>query len=304
MGIPSETSQEELSRRLGEAVMRGLSGLRDNVEKNGEITSSAIPYTVSLAACRLRHLGGGRHALDLLTAGDFRAYLLDKNGLRPLHLLPSGEISLTDPTATLGGRRIDLYHTEPFAILLLSGSACTVNAAEQQSLRSNPGLAWRYRMRLEASVLRILTSLSKESDFSARATQFFTGRACGRDSASGAILLRLGESPFSAFRADCLSRLRHLEDMIALLPDGYDPTRVPSLPSRVETEHSYIRRLLEQEQGLAERTADALRVLALEKLLAPTHPDEILPPPEDVPELRRLTFEDVEAIYRVYDAEN
>ena len=303
-GLPAEISHEELNRRLSDAVLRGLEGLRSNVGQDGESALSAHPYEVSLAVCRIRHLGGGRHALDLLTAGDFRAYLLDKNGLRPLRLLPTNEFSLGDLSSTLGGRRIDLYHTEPFAILLLSGSACTVNAAEQQSLRGNPGLAWRYRMRLEASVLRILTSLSQESDFSARATQFFTGRASGRDSASGAVLLRLGESPFSAFRADCLSRLRHLEDMIALLPDGYDPTRVPSLPSRVETEHSYIRRLLEQEHGLAERTADALRVLALEKLTSSSTSDEILPPPEDVPELRRLTVEDVEAVYRVYDAEN
>ena len=300
--LPTDISPDELGRRLGQVVLRGLGGLRTNVERGAETTSSAVPYSVALAVARMRHVGDGHHVLDLFTAGDFRAYLLDKNGLRPLRMPEGDEIALGESTTALASRRVDLYHPEPFAILLLSSSTCAVNAAEQQSLRTIPGLAWRYRMRLEANILRILTSLSKESEFGARAGQFFTGRANGRDSASGAMLLRLGDAPFSAFRSDCLARLRHLEDMIALLPDGYDPARVPALPTRVENEHNYIRRLLEQEHGLAERTAEALRALALEKLYAPA--SEELPLPEDVPEMRRLSFEDVDAIYRVYDAEN
>ena len=301
-GMPAEVTHSELSRRLGGAILRALAGLRDNFNREGVSEQDADLYTVSLAVCRIRHAGAGHHVLDLLIAGDYRAYLLDKDGLRPLRLPPSDGISPDGTPAPLTGRRVDLYHPDPFALLLLSGSACTVNAAEQQSLRSNPGLAWRYRMRLEANILRVVTSLSGDSDFGARAGQFFTGRACGRDSASGAMLLRRGDVPFSAFRADCLSRLRHVEDMIALLPDGYDPTRIPALPSRVENEHNYIQRLLSQEPGLLERTTEALRILALEKLSYPS--DEVPPLPEDVPELRRLSAEDIAEVYRVYDAEN
>ena len=301
-GMPAEITYSEMTRQLGQAVSRSLVGLRENCNRMGVPEQDAELYAVSLAVCRARYVGDGHHVIDLLVAGDYRAYLLDADGMRPLRLPDADEINPDGEPAPLAGKRIDLYHPDPFAILLLSGSACSVNAAEQQSLRSNPGLAWRYRMRLEASILRIVTTLASESDFGSRASQFFTGRACGRDSASGAMLPRRGDVPFSAFRSACLSRLRHVEDMIALLPDGYDPTRIPPLPSRVENEHNYIQRLLTQESGLLERTTEALRILAFEKLTCPS--DEVPPLPEDVPELRRLRFEEIEEVYRVYDAEN
>ena len=301
-GMPAEITYSEMTRQLGQAVSRSLVGLRENCNRMGVPEQDAELYAVSLAVCRAKSVGNGHHVIDLLVAGDYRAYLLDADGLRPLRLPDADEINPDGEPAPLTGKRIDLYHPDPFAILLLSGSACSVNAAEQQSLRSNPGLAWRYRMRLEASILRIVTALAGESDFGSRASQFFTGRAYGRDSASGAMLPRRGDVPFSAFRSACLSRLRHVEDMIALLPDGYDPTRVPTLPSRVENEHNYIQRMLTQEPGLMERTTEALRILAFEKLTCPS--DEVPPLPEGVPELRRLCFEDIEAVYRVYDAEN
>ena len=301
-GMPAETTYSEMNRQISQAVSRALSGLRDNFNRAEVSEQDASLYAASLAVCRARSVGGGHHVLDFLLAGDYRIFLLDKDGLRPLPISPASEIAPDDPSATLAGKRIDLYHPEPFAILLMSGSACTINAAEQQSLRSNPGLTWRYRMRREAGLLRIITALSGESDFGLRASQFFTGRACGRDSASGAMLPRRGDVSFSNFRTNCLARLRHVEDMIALLPEGYDPTRIPPLPSRVENEHNYIRRLLAQESGLLERTTDALRILAFEKLTSPA--SEVPPLPEDVPELRRLYAEDIEAVYRIYDAEN
>ncbi len=301
-GMPAEATHGEIARRLGEAIPRALAGLRANLGQDEVPPEDDTDLlSVSFAACRTKHLGDRHYTIDLFFAGDYRAYLLDKDGLRPLHI-PASEPLSFDTSPALTGNRFKLYHPDAFAVLLLSGSACAVNSADRQSLAANPGLAWRYRMRLEANILRILTALSKESDFGARATQFFTGRANGRDSASGAISVFRKDDSFSAFRADCLARLRHLEDMIALLPDGYDPTRVPSLPSRVENEHNYIRRLLTQEAGLSERTAEALRILALEKL---TSPDETAwPLPADVPHLRRLSPEDIADVFRIYDAEN
>ncbi len=301
-GMPWETTPNEVAHTLGESIPRSLSGLRERLTQDGIETTDASPYSVSFAACRAKRLSADHHILDIFIAGDYRAYLLDKNGFRPLRLPPSDDISAGSPSALIQSKRVDIRHPEPFAILLLSGSACAVNAAEQQALKANPGLAWRYRMRLETNILRIITSLSADSDFGTRAGQFFTGRAYGRDSASGAMILRLDGVPFSTFRTDCLARLRHVEDMVALLPDGYDPAKVTPLPSRAENEQNYIRRLLSQEQGLPERTTDALRILALEKLTVPS--DGSLPIPDDVSEWRRISREDIEEIYRIYDAEN
>ncbi len=301
-GTMAHAAFDEIARALGERLPVALAALRENLCLDGMTARDAELYEVSLAVCRLRDLGEGNYALDLFAAGDYRVYLLDASGLRPLRLPTASVISPEGERLPLTGRQVRLRHPSPFAILLLSGSACAVNAAEAQGLKENPGLAWRYRMRLEAHILRIMTALSRETDFGERAGQFFTGRANGRNCASGAMAIRCKSTPFSAFHADCLARLRHLEDIIALLPDGYDPNRVPTLPSRVETETNYIRRLIAQEQGLPERITDALRALALEKLYV--EPGDPVPLPEDVPDLRRLTRRDVAEIYRTYDAEN
>ncbi len=300
--VTDAASHEEMARRLGEAVPEALSALREHLCRDGLTARDAELYAVSLAVCRMKSLGGGSYTLDLFMAGDYRVYLLDAHGMRPLRLPHTSEIFPEGPILPMEGKQIQLRHPSPFAVLLLSGSACSVHATEAQALKENPGLVWLYRMRLEAGILRILTALSNEDDFGGRAGQFFTGRACGRESASGALSIWRGETSFSTFRSDCLTRLRHLEDMIALLPDGYDPARVPPLPSRVETETAFIRRMLSQEQGLLERTTDALRALALEKLYV--SPAEEIPLPEEVPELRRITREDIAETYRVYDAEN
>ncbi len=299
---PADASYDDVARRLGEDIPAALADLRENLCRDGLTARDADLYAVSLAVCRMKDCGNDRYDLDILVAGDFRVFLLDANGLRPLHLPPAAVLSPEGDRVPMTGKRVRLRHPSPFAILLLSGSACAANAAEAQNIRENPGLVWRYRMRREAHLLRILTSLSRESEFGDRAGQFFTGRASGRESASGAMAMRCGNASFDAFRADCLARLRHVEDMIALLPDGYDPAKVPPLPSRTETENNYIRRLITQEPRLSEQVTDALRALAMDKLHGAR--DESVPPPEDVPDLRRLTYEDVHAVYRVYDAEN
>ncbi len=307
-GILSEadedTTLDELSRRLGTEIPRALDGLREAICNDGLTSREAKLYEVSLGICRMQSVGNGNHLLDLFTTGNFNAYLLDANGLRPLQVDKAEDLSPECPNAPLVGKRLRLKHPEPFAILLLSGGASSVNAAEQRSLRESPGLIWHYRMRLEAYILRILTACVREEEFGERANRFFTGRSHGRDSASGSLLVSRGEISYPAFRSNCLARLRHVEDLIALLPDGYDPERVTRLPARAETENTYIRRLLVQERGLVSRVSEALRVLALHKLACLDKPGEVPPLTVDAPEFRRLSFEDIYEAYRLYDVEN
>ncbi len=300
--VGMEATRAEVAARLGEALPRALNGLRENICRDGLTARDAELYTAYLGVCRMLDRGNGTYILDWFATGDYRAFLLDCNGLRPLHLPTGAGMTPETPAAPLGGKRMILSHPSPFAVLVLSGSACDVIAVEEQSMKENPGLAWRYRMRLEANILRVITSCAREEEFGERAGRFFMGRANGRESASGAMAIFRGKTPFSSFRADCLARLRRLEDMIALLPDGYDPATLPRLPSRTETEHAYIRRLLSQEHGLAERTNDALCGLALKRLY--DQPTETLPPPEGVPDYRRLLPEDIATVHRIYDREN
>ncbi len=299
-----DTSFDELSRRLGTEIPHALDGLREAICNDGLTSRDAKLYEVSLGICRMQTAGNGNYLLDLFTTGHFSAYLLDANGMRPLHADQAEDLSPERPHAPLVGKRLRVKHPEPFAILLLSGGASSVNAAEQRSLRESPGLIWHYRMRLEAYILRILTACVREEEFGERADRFFTGRSHGRDSASGSLLVFRGETSYTTFRSDCLARLRHVEDLIALLPDGYDPERVTRLPSRAETENTYIRRLLVQERGLVSRVSEALRVLSLHKLEHLYEPADVPPLTIDAPEFQRLSTEDIYQAYRLYDVEN
>ncbi len=296
------TSHEKMAARLGRALPAALNRLRENICRDQVTARDAELYTASVGICRITDTGGGTYTLDWFAAGDYQAYLLDSNGLCPLPVPHTAGITPEGDGSPLWGERIRLAHPTPFAILLLSGSAVAVNALEMQSVREHPGLAWRYRMRLETNILRIFTSCVLEDEFAERAARFFMGRANGRESASGAMALFCGDASFASFRAECLARLRRLEDTIALLPEGYDPDTVPRLPSRTETENAYIRRLLSREPGLAERTTDALCALALQRLRGTAEAD--IPLPKGVPDYRRLLSADVEATFRAYDSEN
>ncbi len=296
--VPRKT----LASRMGASVSGALNALREYICCDRLTARDDQLYTASLAVCRMMTRGEGTYILDWLVAGDYRAFLLDSDGLRPLHLPQTGGISPEIGTPP-DGKRIVLHHPAPFALLLLSGSACEVSATEEQSRRENPGLVWLYRMRLEANLLRILTACGRVTDFGDRAGRFFTGRANGRESASGAMAYFGEGASFAEFRADCLARLRHLEDLIALLPDGYDPSAAHRMPSRAEAENAYIRRLLARERGLSERTSDALCALALKRLHGAA-PEEAVPPPADVPDYRRLLPGDITETFRIYDREN
>ncbi len=307
-----DTSFDELSMRIGTEVPCALYELREVVSHSRFPAFENDPFAVSLGVCRLQHKGDGAYMLDIFTAGHYNAYLVDADGMRPIDtpsapiLSPEGvtssEVSVADERA-LVGKRIHLHHPAPFSILLLSGGATALNAAEERNLHVSPGLIWHYRMRLEAYLLRLLAACTQESEFEERASRFFTGRLQGRDSASGALLFVPGNGSFGSFRSDCMARLRRVEDLIALLPDGYDPARVTELPSREETEQGYIRLLLTRDSELVRRVNLALRDLALAHIADMNKRDR---PDKETGSLpfNGLSHEAVYEIFRLYDAEN
>lgn len=300
-GEAREASFEQTCRLLGREISKGLSRLRDILGRDGSAEGDSIYYTVSLGACRVASVGEGGYVLDIFSAGDFRVFLLDRDGLSPLWLTDTPVLS-PDAEIIPTGRSLRLYHPEPFAILLLSDSVCALPAAEMRALRENSGLVWRYRMRLEDQLLRLITSCVREQEFGERAAHFFTGHSRGRDSASGGMMLLRGEASYEVFRSLCDDRLSGLESMISLFPEGYDPNRPPVLLSREDMEREYIRQLLTKEPGLLDRVSEGIRQGALQKLRQGQEGD--VPPPPDVPAYHRLSYGEVWETFRRYDREN
>lgn len=300
-GAAKGASFEQTCLLLGSEIPKKLSRLRETICGDGFSEGDSIFYTVSLGACRVIPAGNGNYSIDIFSAGDFRVFLLDRDGLHPLWLTDSPVLS-PDTNITPTGRSLRIHHPEPFAVALLSDSVCAMNPPEIRALRENPGLIWRYRMRLEDQILRLITACVREQEFGERAARFFTGRSRGRDSASGAMLvLREGVS-YEVFRSICGDRLARLENMISLFPEGYDPANVPVLPSREAVELDHLQRLLSRETGLSDRAAEAIRQCAVQKLREGK--DGHTPPPADVPAYRRLSYEEVWNTYRRYDREN
>ncbi len=293
-------SFEQTALLLGNEIAKGLDALRSTV--SGDSMFTAIDedelFSVSLGICRLSTNNNEDFAVDIFTAGDFRIFLVDSQGMCPLWSSDASTLSPDDPRP-LDGRTWHLYHPEPFAILLLSGNLSDAGMPDARRLRESPNLIWRYRLRLEESILRLITAGIHIREFGERAARYFTGRTGGSDSATGAMLLSSADE--ETFRSLCSTRLRRVEDMVDLLPEGYDPTNTAALPTRLEVEETYIRRLFEREAGLSTRVADALREAALQKLAGGAVIEASAP---DAPDYRRLTYADVAPIYRLYDAEN
>jgi hypothetical protein len=300
-GTAKGASPEQTCALLGDEIPQKLARLRETICDDGLTARDGVYYTVSLGICRITNHGDGNYTLDIFSAGDFRVFLLDGQGLHPLWLTDTPVLSPDSPSVPRV-KSMELHHPEPFGILLLSDSACAINAAEHRALRETPGLIWRYRMRLEDYFLRIITSCVREQEFGERAARFFTGRSHGRESASGAMAILRGDASYEVFRAACQARLARLEDMISLMPEGYDPVSVVEQIPRDDMEKNHLRRLLDGEAGLSDRVAEALRLCALEKLQKGAQPES--PLPEDVPAYCRLSFEEVWSVYRRYDEAN
>lgn len=300
-----EASFEQTRVMLTDELLRNMKAFRNSFRnEDGKLLWADDFFSISLGICRVREAGGGDYTADVFSAGDFSLYLLDAEGMAPLWSTVTPVFSCTSTEGELlTGKTVRFHHPEPFALLLVSESVWGLNASESRSLRSNPGLIWRYRMRLEDYFLRLITDCVREYEFGNRAVHFFMGRSHGHDSASGAMtILRDGVS-YEVFRLLCQNRLSALSEMTELLPDGYDPRNIPKPGSRTEIELNYLRQLLERDAELTTRVMDALRLSTVEKLRKGAAAEPI-PLPENVPDYARLEWEELYRTYRVYDCEN
>lgn len=300
-----DASFEQTRVMLTDGLRRNMKAFRNSFRnEEGKLLWSDDFFTVSLGICRIREAGGGNYTADVFSAGDFSLYLLDATGMSPLWCTETPFFSCVDRgEELLAGKTVRFHHPEPFALLLISESVWGVNASEMRSLRSNQGLIWRYRMRLEDYFLRLITDCVREYEFGTRAVHFFMGRSHGHDSASGAMtILRDGVS-YEVFRLHCQNRLSVLSELTELLPDGYDPHNIPHPETRTATELAYLRQLLERDSDLADRLVDALQSCTVDKLRKGPSAESV-PPPENVPDYTRLEWETVHRAYRVYDSEN
>lgn len=300
-----DASFEQTRVMLTDGLRRNMKAFRNSFRnEEGKLLWSDDFFTVSFGVCRIREAGGGNYTADVFSAGDFSLYLLDATGMSPLWCTATPFFSCVDRgEELLAGKTVRFHHPEPFALLLISESVWGVNASEMRSLRSNQGLIWRYRMRLEDYFLRLITDCVREYEFGTRAVHFFMGRSHGHDSASGAMtILRDGVS-YEVFRLHCQNRLSVLSELTELLPDGYDPHNIPHPETRTATELAYLRQLLERDSDLADRLVDALQSCTVDKLRNGPSAESV-PPPENVPDYTRLEWETVHRAYRVYDSEN
>lgn len=299
-GPAKGASVEQTCLLLQTALNRNISAFRDRLADD-QSTEEIDPvfFSVSMGICRFFSTEPDIYVVDLFSAGDFRVYLLDGQGMSPLW----DETTPVDIPLRFRAVRKTICHPEPFALILLSEGVFSLNTVASRSLHESPGMLWRYRMRLEEYFVRLFTDCIHDFEFSERATKFFTGRARGRSDASGAVAFLTGGASYEVFRSHCSTRLAELEKLTALLPDGYDSRRRPSLGSRVEVEQNYLQRMLEGNIGLSVRVSDAIRLSVME-MLERRGALSAEPPPDDVPNYNRIEWEMLYSTFRKYDQEN
>lgn len=299
-GSAKGASVEQTGLLLQAALNQNLATFRERLaEARGADEIDPAFFSVSMGICRFFASKSDTYVVDVFAAGNFRVYLLDEHGMSVLW----DETTPTDIPLRLRYERKEIHHPEPFALILLSEGVFTLNAVEGRSLQESPGMLWRYRMRLEEYLVRLITDGIHDFEFSERATKFFAGRARERSAASGAVAFITGSDSYEVFRSHCCTRLAELEKLIALLPEGYDSHRRPSLGTRVEIEQGYLDRLLKRSAGLSVRVSDAIRTMVTE-MLERQGPLSTMPPPEGVPGYKRIEWELLYHTFRKYDQEN
>jgi hypothetical protein len=299
-GPAKGASVEQTCLLLQTALNRNISAFRDRLA-DGQVTEETDPafFSVSMGICRFFAAEPDTYVLDLFSAGNFRVYLLDGQGMSPLW----DEATPVDIPLRLRAERKTIHHPEPFSLILLSEGVFSLNTTANRSLHESTGMLWRYRMRLEEYFVRLITDCIHDFEFSERATKFFTGRARGRSAASGAVAFLTDGASYEVFRSHCCTRLAELEKLAALLPEGYDRRRRPSPGSRDEVERNYLQRMLEGGVGLSVRVSDAIRLSVME-MLKRQGPLSTELPPDGVPNYNRIEWEMLYSTFRKYDREN
>lgn len=290
------------ARVLSDVLPDGIDVLRDVMRTAvGPRPGSEHFFSVSFCACRVNAAEQGIYDLDVFHAGDFSLYILDEQGMAPLYVCDSDELEPFE-TGGVSLEHIRLEHPEPFALFLLSGSVCNLSVKDFRTVQDRPGMIWRYRMRLEDQILRLVTAAGKEDELSERFERFFAGRAVGRDSASGAWMLLGGT--YDAFRTVCRTRLHRLEQLISLLPKGYDALSPTEQNPLFEAERAFVLSAFRTRPGLAERIMDAVSKRAA--LLLKEGGDL----PCETPDLAEreayptLTYDEVRRVFLSFDAKN
>ncbi len=296
-------SYEQTLLMLNSELRRSMHALRDRFVELEQVESIRnVFFEPSIGICRISEVGDGDFVADIFSAGDFRLYILDERGLAPLWSAETPVFSLEGEEG-LSGTSLRFHHPTAFAVLLVSESICALNAAEHRSMLLDPGLVWRYRMRVEHYFFRLLADCVREQEFGDRATRFFVGRSHGRDSASGAITILHDGVSYETFRLHCQTRLAALDRQMELLPKGYDPAGLPTLKPRSTVELSYLRHLLDQSPELTDRVANALRLSILNKLekVDDTGSDAVS---EEIPDYKRLDADEIRQAFYNLDSEN
>lgn len=285
----------EMTRRLPWAIDE----LRDIIrEETGPRPGSERFFSVSLGACRVTEAGEGTYHIDLFTAGDYSLYLLDRQGMRPLWNRAT-DLLMGDETSCVHAHRLTVEHPDPFALLLLSRSACEPSPADQRSMVDRPGLLWRHRMRLEDQYIRLLTSGADLAEVSEKAAHLLAGRCPGWDSVSGAVMICGGS--FAAFKSHCPERLTELENLIALFPEGYDPDEEIEPVLRETVERNFILEAFRTRPRIPEKTVEVLSQYATDLLRGG---EAASPEPVGPDGIRRLTYAEVLSVYQSFDEEN
>lgn len=316
----TDDSVADICRDMGSCLSRALGRLqvhlteRDAGGRRRQLQAVGPEfYEVDFGACRITpDAGNGGYAIEWYTAGTFRLFLLDGDGLFPLWEQRTERIS-PDSGGALTGRRMVLQHPSPFALLLLSDSVCApfrVNADGSVPVCS--------RLRLEARLQRLILSASSEQEIGAGAALALADLASGETSVSGAVTVWAGSgADFSDFRNVCSRRFQRLEEDLALLPDEYDPNGRREETSCREAERRFVRDLLENRPELLDRTVSVLERIVQKRLVQISHTDDgaLREHPDDgsIPEvqsegsenpLRVLTVRDVYHELRRFDAVN
>ena len=294
------TSHEQTAVLLQRELTDKLALLRRRIKDADAQYDGASP--LSLCVCRLQSATAEEYLLDIYAAGGYRVYLLDEAGMSPLWSQRTATL-IPGEGVQLAGKRIHLSRKEPFAILLVSESVYDPRGVERRSPGESKGMLWRNRLCLEDDFFRLISDCVYEYEFGERAAVFFGGHLQGRYSAAGALSLHTGGASFEVFRNRCRNRLGELEKLLALFPQGYDPTHPPTQPPRLEVELGYLKDLTAENPLYLTRIREALRDTVFSVLAEESVP-ALPPPPAGVPEYLRPDREEMRAVFDSFDREN
>ncbi len=278
-GAARGASPEQSAILLGGELTRCLEAFRLRLAADG--AEEATMYGVRLAACRLQIEDEGLYTMDILSAGDYRLYLVDAGGMHEVWAGAEAPFTPGEQEAIVC-HRVELIHPEPFALLLLSaGAACPEEITAPGKEPS--GRVWRHRMRLEEAVLHLLTACLREQEFGDRAAQYFAGHIHRGYSAAGALLVHGDEAGFEGLIGSLRTRLHTVEELLPLLPEDYHTATTAPIPTRYETEVAYLSALAANDPSVADRGADAVYLSALERIR--TRGTRAATPPKPAPDV-------------------